>query len=160
MLNRDHLLLLLSNFTTATTLSVFTTTMPFPFTFSISVPGIMNPFSKSPDPPDDAGRQHSPAPVTLNNLQEEKRWLAVRRPHPSALPPPIPLARKRGWQPSSPEPSPAATVTTSTCGHLNIPPKYRDFTVTPEAREEEEEMAAGEFHVHITESAYNLSPSY
>ena len=119
--------------------------MPFPFTFSISVPGIINPFSRSPDPPNDAG--DSPAPVTQNNLQE-KRWLAVRRPHPSALPPPVPLARKRGWQPSSPEPSPAATVTTSTRGHLNIPHKYRDFTVTPEAREEEEgteEMAAGEF---------------
>ena len=131
--------------------------MPFPFTFSLSVPGIMNPFSRSPDPPDDAG--DSPAPVTINKLQE-KRWLAVRRPHPSTLPPPVPLARKRGWQPSSPEPSPAATATTSTCGHLNVPPKYRDFTVTPEAREEEEgteEMAAGESHVHLTESAYNLS---
>lgn len=109
--------------------------MLFPFTFSISVPGIMNPFSTSPDPPNDAG--DSPAPITINNLQE-KRWLAVRRPHPSALPPPIPLARKRGWQPSSPEPSPAAAVTASTCGHVNVPPKYRDFTVTPEAREEEE----------------------
>ncbi|KAI9464506.1 hypothetical protein BJY52DRAFT_822720 [Lactarius psammicola] len=128
--------------------------MPFPFTFSISVPGIMNPFSKSPDLPDDAS--DPPAPVATNNLQE-KRWLAVRRPHPSTLPPPVPLARKRGWQPSSPEPSPAAAVTTSTSGHLNIPPKYRDFTVTPEAREEEEgteEIAAGESHVHLTDSAY------
>ncbi len=128
--------------------------MPFPFTFNISVPGIMNPFSRSPDPPNDAN--DSPAPVTTNNLQE-KRWLAVRRPHPSTLPPPVPLARKRGWQPSSPEPSPAAAVTTSTCGHLNVPPKYRDFTVTPEAREEEEgteEMAAGESHVHLTDSAH------
>jgi len=109
--------------------------MLFPFTFTISVPGIMNPFSKPPHPSNDTG--DSPAPVTINNPQE-KRWIAVRRPHPSVLPPPVPLARKRGWQPSGPEPSPAAAVATSTCGHLNIPPKYRDFTVTPEAREEEQ----------------------
>lgn len=116
--------------------------MLFPFTFSISVPGIMNPFSKSPDSPNAPG--DSPAPAAAVTIQD-KRWLAVRRPHPSALPPPVPLARKRGWQPSTPEPSPAAAVATSTRGHLNIPPKYRDFTVTPEAREEEqgmEEMAA------------------
>ncbi|KAH9072262.1 hypothetical protein EDB83DRAFT_2361950 [Lactarius deliciosus] len=118
--------------------------MPFPFTFNISMPGIMNPFSKSPDLPipNETGDCGTPAaPVTINNLQE-KRWLAVRRPHPSTLPPPVPLARKRGWQPSSPEPSPPAAVTMSTRGHLDVPSKYRDFTVTPEAREEEEEMEA------------------
>ncbi|KAH9004584.1 hypothetical protein EDB86DRAFT_2884179 [Lactarius hatsudake] len=118
--------------------------MPFPFTFNISMPGIMNPFSKSPDLPipNETGGCGTPAaPVTINNLQE-KRWLAVRRPHPSTLPPPVPLARKRGWQPSSPEPSPPAAVTMSTRGHLDVPSKYRDFTVTPEAREEEEEMEA------------------
>jgi hypothetical protein len=128
--------------------------MLFPFTFSFSVPGIMNPFSKSPDLSNDAG--DSPAPAKINNL-EGKRWIAVRRPRPSALPLPVPLARKRGWKPSSPEPSPAVAVTTSTRGHLNLPPKYRDFTVTPEAREEEqetEEMAAGKFHVHLTDFAY------
>ena len=132
--------------------------MLFPFTFSISVPGIMNPFSKSPDPPIDTG--DSLAPVMINKLKE-KQWIAVRRPHPSSLPPPVPLARKRGWKPSSPEPSPAVTVTTSTRGQLNIPPKYRDFTVTPEAREEEqetEEMVAGESHVHLKDSAYIPSP--
>ena len=121
--------------------------MLFPFTFSFSVPGIMNPFSKSPDLSNDAG--DSPTPAKIDNL-EGKRWIAVRRPRPSALPPPVPLARKRGWKPSSPEPSPAVAVTTSTRGYLNVPPKYRDFTVTPEAREEEqetEEMPAGEFHV-------------
>jgi hypothetical protein len=125
--------------------------MLFPFTFSISVPGIMNPFSKSLEPPNAAG--DSPAPAAI----QDKRWLAVRRPHPSALPPPVPLARKRGWQPSTPEPSPATAVTTSTRGQVNIPPKYRDFTVTPEAREEEqgmEDMAAGESHVRLTDPAY------
>ena len=122
--------------------------MLFPFTFTISVPGIMNPFSKSPDPPNPAA--DSPAPPAV----QDKRWLAVRRPHPSALPPPVPLARKRGWQPSTPEPSPATAVTTSTRGHLNIPPKYRDFTITPEAREEEQEMEAGESHVRLTDLAY------
>jgi hypothetical protein len=132
--------------------------MLFPFTFSISVPGIMNPFSKSLDLRNDTG--HSPAPAAAVMIQD-KRWLAVRRPHPSALPPPVPLARKRGWQPSTPEPSPATTVTTSTRGQVNIPPKYRDFTVTPEAREEEQGMedvaAAGESHVRLTDPAYILS---
>ncbi len=128
--------------------------MPFPFTFSISVPGMINPFNRSPNPSDDAG--DSPSPDPANNIQE-KQWHAVRRPHPSALPPPVPLARKRGWKPSSPEPSPAAAITTSTCGHHNIPLRYRDFTVTPEAMEEEEEpeeIAAGECYLHLADSAY------
>ncbi|KAH9175934.1 hypothetical protein EDB89DRAFT_1942726 [Lactarius sanguifluus] len=111
--------------------------MPFPFTFNISMPGIMNPFSKSPDLPNGTGDCGEPAaPVTINNLQE-KRWLAVRRPHPSTLPPPVPLARKRGWQPSSPEPSPPAAVTMSTRGHLDeeeemeadLPPAKRRRTL-------------------------------
>lgn len=131
--------------------------MLFPFTFSISVPGIMNPFSKSPDPPNAAGDSPPAPPAAVTTIQD-KRWLAVRRPHPSVLPPPVPLARKRGWQPSTPEPSPATAVTTSTRGHLNIHTKYRDFTVTPEAREEEQGMeemaAAGESHVRLTDPAY------
>ncbi|KAH9992756.1 hypothetical protein BJV74DRAFT_395913 [Russula compacta] len=100
-----------------------------PFTFTVSVPGIINPFSKPPYP--------SSGTTMTSSLQEE-RWVPGDRPHPSSLPPPVPLARKRGWQPSSPEPSPAVAVTTSTSGHLNVHPRYRDFTVTQETREENE----------------------
>ena len=118
--------------------------MFFPFTFTVSVPGIINPFSKPPYPL--SGARDTPALAIVNHLQEKQR-LPDRRPHPSSLPPPEPLARKRGWQPSSPEPSPATTtITASTRGYLNVRPRYRDFTVTPEAREEDEgtEMTAGE----------------
>ncbi|KAI9509682.1 hypothetical protein F5148DRAFT_1185777 [Russula earlei] len=107
--------------------------MFFPFTFTMSVPGIINPFSSYSA----SGTGVSRVPVITNSLQEKQR-LSQRRPHPSTLSPPPLLVRKRGWQPSSPEPSPAAAVTASTRGYVNIRPKYRDFTVTPEAREEEE----------------------
>jgi hypothetical protein len=122
---------------------IVTRVMFFPFTFTVSVPGIINPFSKPPYPL--SGARDSPALAIVNHPQEKQR-LPDRRPHPSSLPPPEPLARKRGWQPSSPEPSPATTtITASTRGYLNVRPRYRDFTVTPEAREEDEgtEMAAG-----------------
>jgi hypothetical protein len=126
--------------------------MFFPFTFTMAVPGIMNPFSKLPDLPG-AGGTGDTAPEIAKCLQE-KQWHPEHRPHPSSLPPPEPLARKRGWQPSSPEPSPAATITASTTGYLNVHPnpRYRDFTITPEAREEDEEaeMPGGKSALPIT----------
>ena len=127
--------------------------MFFPFTFTMAVPGSMNPFSKPPDPPGDGG--DTPALEIGKRIQEKQR-LPEHRPHPSTLPPPEPLARKRGWQPSDPEPSPAATITASTRGYLNVHPRYRDFTVTPEAREEDEgvEMPAGEY-LCVVDYAYN-----
>lgn len=127
--------------------------MFFPFTFTMAVPGIINPFSKSPYP--SSGGENPPNLAIASRLQE-KQWLPERRPHPSTLPPPEPLARKRGWQPSSPEPSAATTITASTSGYLNVRPKYRDFTVTPEAREEDEgtEMAAGKYF-NLTDHACN-----
>ena len=118
--------------------------MFFPFTFTMAVPGIINPFNKPLYP--SSGAENPPNPAIASRLQEKQR-LPERRPHPSTLPPPEPLVRKREWQPSSPEPSPAATITASTRGHLDVRPRYRDFTVTPEAREEDEgtEMTAGEY---------------
>jgi len=129
--------------------------MFLPFTFTMAVPGIMNPFSKPPDLP--GGTGDTPAPEIAKCLQE-KQWHPEHRPHPSSLPPPEPLARKRGWQPSSPEPSPAATITASTRGYLNVRPnpRYRDFTITPGAREEDEEaeMPGGKY-LCIADHAYN-----
>ena len=117
--------------------------MFFPFTFTMSVPGIMNPFNNPPYPQSGAGDSRR-----ITNGLPEKRLLSVSdRPHPSSLPPPVPLARKRGWQPSSPEPSPAATDTTSTRGQLEVRPGYHNSTVTPEARGEDQgsEMANGKY---------------
>ena len=129
--------------------------MFFPFTFTVAVPGIINPFSKRAYPSSSA--ENLPNLAITSSLQE-KQWHPERRPHPSTLPPPEPLARKRGWQPSSPEPSPAATITASTRGYLNVRPRYRDFTVTPEAREEDEgtEVAAGK-HFKLADHACILS---
>ena len=123
--------------------------MFFPFTFAVSVPGIINPFSKPPYPS---------SGTTMTSSLQEKRWVPGGRPHPSSLPPPVPLARKRGWQPSSPEPSPAVAVTTSTSGYLNVHPRYSDFTVTQETREENEgtDMPAGGYFC-IAGCAYILS---
>jgi hypothetical protein len=118
--------------------------MVFPFTFTISVPGIMNPFIKSPYLLSGATDSRN----ITDGLQGKRLLsLADRRPHPSSLPPPVPLVRKRGWQPSSPEPSPAAAVTTSTTGQLNVYPASSDSTISPEARGEDQgsEMAPGRY---------------
>jgi hypothetical protein len=118
-----------------------------PFTFSISVPGTINPFSRSPDPSNSASA--SLTPVSADQPPPGRPWL--RRPHPSSLPPPVPLARKRGWQPSNPEPSLAATIATSTSGYLDIHPKYCDPIVTQEPRKEDEgsmEMIAGGYYLY------------
>jgi hypothetical protein len=108
--------------------------MFFPFTFTMSVPGIMNPFIRSPYLLSGATDSRN----VTNGLQGKRLLSLADRPHPSSLPPPVPLARKRGWQPSSPEPSPAATVTTSTTGRLNVHPASRNSTISPEARGEDQ----------------------
>jgi hypothetical protein len=125
-------------------LAIVNKAMLFPFTFTMSVPGIMNPFNKSPYPLSGATDSSNIA----NGLQGKRLLsLADLRPHPSSLPPPVPLARKRGWQPSSPEPSPAATATTSTTGHLNVQSATRDSTISAETRGEDQvsEMAPGRY---------------
>jgi hypothetical protein len=124
-------------------LAVVNEVMFFPFTFTMSVPGIMNPFTRSPYLLSGAT---DPRNVT-NDLQGKRLLSLADRPHPSSLPPPVPLVRKRGWQPSSPEPSPAATVTTSTAGHLSVHPASRNSTISPEARGEDQglEMAPGRY---------------
>jgi hypothetical protein len=125
-------------------LAIVNKVMFFPFTFTMSVPGIMNPFNKSPYLLSGATDSRN-----ITNGLQGKRLLSLAdlRPHPSSLPPPVPLARKRGWQPSSPEPSPAATVTTSTTGHLNVHPASRDSTILAEAWGEDQgsEMAPGKY---------------
>lgn len=128
--------------------------MFFPFTFTMSVPGIINPFTKTPYLLSGATDSCNIANGRQGN---HSLSLADHRPHPSSLPPPVPLARKRGWQPSSPEPSPAATVTTSTTGHLNVHPAYRNSTISPEARgeDQESEMAPGRYFC-IADCTYPL----
>jgi hypothetical protein len=99
----------------------------FPFTFSLTVAGISNPFSTQ--------AQSEPVPPIIHVQQHQNGRLGPRRrPSPAAplLTPSsstssLPLSRKRGWEPSLPEPSHAATFTTSTSGYLDTPAKYRDM---------------------------------
>jgi hypothetical protein len=101
----------------------------FPFTFSLTVAGISNPFSTP--------AQSEPVPPIIHVQQHQNGRLGLgprRRPSPAAplLTPSsstssLPLSRKRGWEPSLPEPSHAATFATSTSGYLDTPAKYRDM---------------------------------
>ncbi|KAI0285992.1 hypothetical protein BGY98DRAFT_944378 [Russula aff. rugulosa BPL654] len=85
----------------------------------------MNPFTKSPYVLSGATNSRN-----ITNDLQGKQWrlLVDRRPHPSSLPPP---------------PSPAATVTTSMTGHLNVHPASRNSTISPKAQGEDQgsEMA-------------------
>jgi hypothetical protein len=127
--------------------------MPFPFTFSLSVPGISNPFSAQ-----EQGSivQSEPNPsrgqVDASQVQHYRPDLR-RRPSPttSTVSPVVPLSRKRGWEPSLSGPSIAATSSTSSIGYLDTPAKYRDMASEPLDRNrsrdqidrEIEDMAAG-----------------
>lgn len=106
--------------------------MQFPFTFSLSIPGLHNPFlAKS-----------GPVLAPSRNQGSTISRLPPRFPPANSLSPPVPLARKRGWIPSEPAPSHAATSATSTVGYLDTPAKYRDIPLR-EPEEEVEEMIAG-----------------
>ncbi|KAH7910294.1 hypothetical protein BJ138DRAFT_1009114 [Hygrophoropsis aurantiaca] len=111
--------------------------MPFPFTFNLSVPGLQNPFS-------------APSQIGSRNDKKDVEPQAIRRiaalpPHrisPSpSLSAPLPLSRKRGWTPSTPEPSRASTNATSTRGYLDTPAKYRDMAHEAPERETEDLIA-------------------
>ncbi|KAI9062706.1 hypothetical protein FKP32DRAFT_822757 [Trametes sanguinea] len=112
--------------------------MVFSFSFSLSVPGITNPFTAPANP------VQAPPP-TDNTLHYESDVLHAsvprrRPPSPSLLPP---LSRKRGWVPSSAEPSRPASMHTSTSGYLDTPAKYRDMAYQQSAEQDEvEEMVA------------------
>lgn len=98
--------------------------MPFPFTFSIAVPGL-NPFSTPSEPhstPDPSQSPEKPRarPVRPHNVNE-------KRPRPSPSPSPsAPVSRKRGWDPSLAEPSQSSATFASSSGYLDTPAKYRE----------------------------------
>ena len=126
--------------------------MPFPFTFRLSVPGLHNPFLAAADAPSPKpGSRQTPASDRHRTSQNQTPASLIstriplpphRRTIPYSLSPPVPLARKRGWVPSSPEPCQAATSTTSTNGYLDTPAKYRHMPER-EPEREVEEMIAG-----------------
>ncbi|KAI6008579.1 hypothetical protein EDC04DRAFT_2581980 [Pisolithus marmoratus] len=133
--------------------------MPFPFTFRLSVPGLNNPFlaasSSQPEsgshqrPVDDRLLGHTASSTSGSALIPARRipipphrHRTLATTHLHSLSPPVPLARKRGWVPSSPEPSQATTNNTSTSGYLDTPAKYRNHMCEREPERETEEMIA------------------
>lgn len=140
-------------------------TMPFPFSFVFSVPGIANPFT-----PIEAHHSPStvraPSPASTSSQGTKKPKLGMsgkifslnrplrtdsfrRRPPTPCLEPPQPTSRKRGWVPSSSEPSiPTtlpATVQTSASSCLSPSPSNigNDMQVCSE-QHHEDDMEAGE----------------
>ena len=116
--------------------------MPFSFSFTLTVPGLTNPFSSPPEP--------EPAPPTPrlarldagSDIQGYRSTAPIRRaPSPSLQPP---LSRKRGWVPSAPEYSSPTANPTSTSGYLDTPAKYREMASAYDEGDEVEEMVAGE----------------
>ncbi|TFY54078.1 hypothetical protein EVJ58_g9072 [Rhodofomes roseus] len=101
--------------------------MPFSFSFTLTVPGLTNPFSNPPDP-----EYASPQPILTNldagsdkqGLYRDTAPFNRRAPSPSLQPP---LSRKRGWVPSAPEYSTPIASPTSTSGYLDTPAKYREM---------------------------------
>ena len=138
--------------------------MPFPFSFVFSVPGIANPFT----PQETLHSPGSPRPIhTFQGTKKPKLSmpnggifganrtvktdLLRRRPPTPSLEQPQPTSRKRGWIPSSSEPSipttVQATVQTSTSGHHNAPVAATDQnSVMQQAndRRDNDEMEGGE----------------
>ncbi|KAG6902030.1 hypothetical protein C0995_005363 [Termitomyces sp. Mi166 len=111
--------------------------MPFPFTFSLFVPGLSNPFSSATR----SEQQLPPTPVDkLGSLQSQKQKIQITRPRPppdsSASPVLTPLSRKRGWEPAFAPTSQSSTTLASTSGYLDTPAKYKTMA----------ERSADEFH--------------
>ncbi|KAG2147808.1 uncharacterized protein EDB93DRAFT_1145301 [Suillus bovinus] len=116
--------------------------MPFPFTFSFRVPGLHNPFTTQPAVK--PSRNDRKDALLDPSISRRNRALPPPRrtsPSPSpSLSPSVPLNRKRGWIPSIPEPSQAATSAASTRGYLDTPAKYRDMVHEAPEQEFVEDM--------------------
>lgn len=127
--------------------------MPFSFSFTLTVPGLVNPFSAPSQLSASAAPQPKQALLDARSdiLAHGDTAVSHRRPpSPSLLPP---LSRKRGWVPSDSEPSHAAAIPTSTNGYLDTPAKYRDMMANTN-EDEIEEMVAGKLLIRSHTSAY------
>ncbi|KLO13274.1 hypothetical protein SCHPADRAFT_940521 [Schizopora paradoxa] len=123
--------------------------MPFSFSFRFAVPGLSNPFATQsvftsnhgprarpepkPEPVDGDNSWVVPAPAyPHHHLSPTPSSSRRRRESPS----PAPISRKRGWVPSTSEPSQATIMNTSTSGFLDTPSKYREFVETEDSSDE------------------------
>ena len=105
--------------------------MVFPFTFALSIPGVINPFNLRAENQTPAAGTNDSDNAVISHDSETRRSRAslqkITRLRPSRSPTPIPLSRKRGWEPSLSKPNYSTTSTTlaSTSGYLDTPAKYR-----------------------------------
>ena len=152
--------------------------MPFPFSFVFSVPGIPNPFTQADSPrsprspraaedgQDQASVQRTPRKLKRGmggNLFRANRTDEARRRPPTPNLESTPTGRKRGWIPSSSEPSipttVQATVQTSTSGHINphgAQPTNAMFD--PVEQQVEDEMEAGEYSTACMRGSERVEP--
>ncbi|CCM02602.1 uncharacterized protein FIBRA_04705 [Fibroporia radiculosa] len=107
--------------------------MPFSFSFTLTVPGITNPFSTLCEPTPSLGQGNNGFPDAEGDKNGSKAQLYRRPPSPSLLPP---RSRKRGWVPANSEISQAAAIPTSTSGYLDTPAKYREMASNGDELEE------------------------
>lgn len=101
--------------------------MVFPFTFALNIPDIINPFNfrASNQAPATGTNGHAVISHDSDMRRSRAALQKITRLRPSRSPSPLPLSRKRGWEPSLSEPSYSTTTLTSTAGYLDTPAKYR-----------------------------------
>ena len=141
--------------------------MPFSFSFRFAVPGITNPFapvaasSSTGRGAQDQSETEDGTTITSGLECQlpspiDSSWASLpapayrRRPSPSPAPDlkrsysPAPLARKRGWVPSTAEPTHAVMTASTSSGFLDTPAKYREMA-DQERRDEDdtEEVVVG-----------------
>lgn len=123
--------------------------MPFPFTFSFSVPGLHNPFTATQPAVQQSRTDRNDAlldPAARAISRRDHPFPPSHRAYPSSSL--VPLTRKRAWVPSTSEPSQAATSGASITGYLDTPAKYRHMVHEAPERETEEMFAGGLSIVH------------
>ena len=153
----------------------FFASMPFNFSFRISVPGLSNPFSalaRSQASADITYQPHSkqshpplnPAysPPQNHHVQDlintamlSDSW-TVLASTPSRLPSPSPApsapahpSRKRGWLPASAEPSQAIVYAAATSAFLDTPSKCRDMADDNLSQSQRDEVIVGTYSSFI-----------
>lgn len=125
--------------------------MPFSFSFRFAVPGLSNPFATQSVFTSNHGPRARPEPKP-EPVDGDNSWVvpAPAYPHHHISPTPsssrassspAPISRKRGWVPSTSEPSQATIMNTSTSGFLDTPSKYREFV---ESQDSSDEVVVGE----------------
>ena len=106
--------------------------MVFPFTFTLNIPGLTNPFTFHKPHQTPIGTANGGNAVISHDSDLRRSRAALQkitstrsRSRPSPSPSPTPLSRKRGWEPSFSEPSHSTATLASTAGYLDTPAKYR-----------------------------------